>query len=456
MKRKLLLKRQHKMKTTPAANASVSETYIDRTSRSNELVTVPTSIILPDIRITAFDRLPYASTMAQTRMFCSARTEPVAPRPSIPPSALICTRVPPVDSHNNNTCECVIYFRTQIDLFNTPDLGRPPPALKRLTPAYEIRETPSMGQGMFATRPLQIGDLILVERPLMVLPVCMDDSAVEECPRMLRELLKEGRDTKSIAAPAGLIEPMLELMFNRMSKENQEAFMELANAHTHDPSSPRLSSIWRTNSYELTELGEEGDKYGAIFKEMSRINHSCRFNCTFSFDPASFSCQLRAAKPIARGEEILSCYCNSDDSTTKRQAHLKSYWFSCSCLSCTTPANDSTRPSIRTRIHSLIAFTTNNTIMNPRIAREAYGACVSIMEDMEEEGMEGTEYYWRIMEMRALACFSLSKYGSSSVQEGKRWREEAKKLKTVTIRLALAHDGCFKKNVWETLGSGWT
>ncbi|KAF8994392.1 hypothetical protein BDQ17DRAFT_1202347, partial [Cyathus striatus] len=125
-----------------------------------------------------------------------------------------------------------------------------------------------------------------------------------------------------------------------MSKENRDDYMALANAHLNDET-PTLAAIWRTNVFEFPGLGEEGnEQYGAILKEMSRINHSCRPNCTHNFDIASFSFELRATKTIGVGEEILYSYCNIGIPTENRQAALMPYGFACTCQSCCpTPTN---------------------------------------------------------------------------------------------------------------------
>lgn len=38
------------------------------------------------------------------------------------------------------------------------------------SPAYTIRQTPDMGLGLFATRNIKVGELILAERPMLVTP----------------------------------------------------------------------------------------------------------------------------------------------------------------------------------------------------------------------------------------------------------------------------------------------
>ncbi|KAF8987482.1 hypothetical protein BDQ17DRAFT_1414902 [Cyathus striatus] len=82
---------------------------------------------------------------------------------------------------------------------------------------------------------------------------------------------------------------------------------------------------------------------------------SCRPNCAYNFDPASFSFELRASKTINRREEVVYSYCDPGAPTEKRQSVLQSYGFSCDSISCvpTTPeylSSDAIRTTILPRI----------------------------------------------------------------------------------------------------------
>ena len=70
----------------------------------------------------------------------------------------------------------------------------------------------------------------------------------------------------------------LGITLKRITNENREAFMALANSYTEDASGPILGIV-RANGYQVPGLydgGHEDDNAGAyttVLKVMSRINH---------------------------------------------------------------------------------------------------------------------------------------------------------------------------------------
>ncbi|KAF8995749.1 hypothetical protein BDQ17DRAFT_1430141 [Cyathus striatus] len=446
MKRGFLLKQTRKEKTdVPRNQLKKADPVLPATSARK----VETSA-LPDDQIIAFDLKP-RNDFGPAFDVCAARIKQLpTPTPSsISPSALICTRMPPNVNDAFSTTECILYSRTKRHFVYSPKFPR------QLNPtihpvSYDIRNTKSTGYGMFATRPLKVGDLILIERPLMVLPINTDLSGVDECPELFRNVLKQVQGSK--ATPMGIMEPMLEVAFGRMTKENQEAFLALANAHTNDGTT-RLSAIWRTNTFAISdigELGDENDQYGMVLKEMSRINHSCRPNCTYSFDTASFSFELRVSRAIAQGEEIFFCYCEPNVPTVQRQAELKPYGFSCTCLSCCptspNPRGDIIRSTIAFRVNTLQEGFPVEKSTDSKLARKAYDDSLSILHDLEQEGLAGDAWYRSVMDIHVITCMSLDITERFYSRTGNmRWSKELSAAQEVAKKLSLAHDGSFRQ-----------
>ncbi|KAF8987489.1 hypothetical protein BDQ17DRAFT_1375024, partial [Cyathus striatus] len=313
-------------------------------------------------------------------------------------SALLCTRIPRTSIDAYGSSECVLYARTLKHLKSKPPVALQSTGLQdQSSTPYEIRTMKSSEMGMCATRSLDVGDLILTERPLFVIPINTDIRGVQ-CPEVYRQ---NAGDIKGMQTPMPLKEATMEVAFNRMSKENQKAYLALSNAHTHDGSF-RLFAIWRTNSFaffDLGKLGGEDDLYGVVLKEYSRVNHSCRQNCCLSIDVDSFSCQLRATRAIAPGEDIVCSYINEHLSTEERQALLKPYGFQCACFSCCpSPSNlcsNSIRSLLRDRI--LEMQKTYTSIEDAKVAREGYDTCLQLLHDLEREGLDGCHSYQNVM-----------------------------------------------------------
>jgi hypothetical protein len=117
---------------------------------------------------------------------------------------------------------------------------------------YEIRPTPSMGLGMFARRDIKRGELILAERPLLV---------VSSIPTFSQFLQPNISDRDAFLQPC----------FDWLTPDNYRA---LANSHTQDGSGP-LHGVLRTNGSRLPYGEVEAHKCTAVYKEISRINHMC-------------------------------------------------------------------------------------------------------------------------------------------------------------------------------------
>ncbi|KAF9002705.1 hypothetical protein BDQ17DRAFT_1425659 [Cyathus striatus] len=424
---------------------------------------------LSDVRIVSFE---YANkTMIDTspnERHCTANTVSLPTTPDLPSNALICTRIPQSQNDTFGASECILYSHTKQNIIKTPSCGRLPPSPDRSWAAYEIRSKGSVaGQGMFAKRALKVGDLILVERPLMMVSLPIDLSEVSKLPDELRDVIKQGDKT-----PNSIMDATVKVAFSRLTPRNQKAFLALSNAHSG--STFKYSAIWTSNSFELFAPGilgdgEKNDIYSMLFKDISRINH--RPNCVFSFDVASFSFQARASKPIAIGEEIFYAYTDPLQFSTaaKRQGNLKDYGFTCTCTACspsisTATSNSTTesesnsslsesdlrRTLIRdTFIHyeSTINFRNIDQFKNIVYVRGVNSVYRQLMDDMEKEGLSGINAYRTVLDVYTMTSLVLAKSGSD--EEKMKFRRAAQSMKATASRYALAHDGCFETSIWD-------
>lgn len=135
-----------------------------------------------------------------------------------------------------------------------------------------VVKTPTMGLGVFATRDLRVGELIICERPLLVIPVTFPVPTVIPARYTSGQLLS--------IAMYEWEKNFLETAFSKMTAGNQKAYKNLMNKHTQDGSGPLLG-IARTNGYGIglrdgvDEVRYEDNRnaYSAIGKLGSRINH---------------------------------------------------------------------------------------------------------------------------------------------------------------------------------------
>jgi hypothetical protein len=256
---------------------------------------------------------------------------------------------------------------------------------------YEIRPTPSMGLGMFAKRDLKRGELILAERPLLVVPTAPTAA----------QLFRRNVSNR---------DALLQLCFDRLTPENQAAYRALANSHTQDGSGP-LHGILRTNGFSLP-YGEQVDKCTAVYKVISRINHrcgvsftrfpcirlprcksSCRANASHKSAFSTFSCQLRAMFDIKKDEQIFISYCSISNPTPERQASFVHRGFQCTCASCTLPSFDDLYKKILERVvhlsKSFDEWVNNRSLPKDHLIKPA----LALFSLMEANCLHGENFY---------------------------------------------------------------
>ncbi|KAL2441506.1 hypothetical protein ABEF95_015214 [Exophiala dermatitidis] len=193
----------------------------------------------------------------------------------------------------------------------------------------ELVNTPDRGMGVFATRKIKAGTLVLVERPLIIL------------------------DKNEETTPAAI-----EREFAALSRADQKVYLRLWDAEKSGMS--RVVSIYYSNCYNCDEFvkpkqanttttpdqrdattgtvtaGSTAGGGSAIGAFASRLNHSCLPNVQFSYDETTNQMQFRAIRDIARGKEICSNYDKVVFETrSKRQRKQQIYYgFICTCEAC--------------------------------------------------------------------------------------------------------------------------
>ncbi|SJL08566.1 uncharacterized protein ARMOST_11932 [Armillaria ostoyae] len=229
--------------------------------------------------------------------------------------------------------------------------GFPRPVKETGDKAYRISTTLNRGMGMFASCRFKTGDLVADERPLMVYPI--------DPPTDLSFLASTRVDE--------YLQDVVGSIFEYMSDESQDTFMGLRNRHLHDGCGPLLG-VARTNGYVLDDDLTDGTRdtyfiptsnnenmqgkfgrYTSVYKDLSRVNHSCSPNTYRKFHMATFSMQLRAARDIERSEEIFTTFTTDIlQPAAERAEDLVSYGIECTCRACLDPTkSDPIRAAVR-------------------------------------------------------------------------------------------------------------
>ncbi|KAF9955403.1 hypothetical protein BGZ65_003411 [Modicella reniformis] len=161
---------------------------------------------------------------------------------------------------------------------------------------YIVKDIPTLGKGMFATQDIKRGTCIISESPLVY--VSKNDSF---------------ETVQAIQA---------------LSNKNKKGFFAL---HNSFPELPLGFGIVKTNGLPL---GQDPAR-GAVYRVISRINHSCTPNVTHAWNSKTKKEYIHAIEDIPAGAEIMTSYISLLMKRADRQASLKhSFRFKCHCSLC--------------------------------------------------------------------------------------------------------------------------
>ncbi|KAF9100542.1 hypothetical protein BGX27_000343 [Mortierella sp. AM989] len=168
---------------------------------------------------------------------------------------------------------------------------------------YIIKDTPSNGKGMFATRDIKHGTCILSENPLVLI----------------------GPDNQRNFEAVNSL-PMI----------NKMQFLALRNVYS-EKEMPVLAGIIKTNALPRGPNSDEA----AVYRDLSRVNHSCAPNVHHFWNRITEKESIHAVKDIAAGDEILTSYEEVLMPWAARQVSLqKKFRFECRCKLCTSASNE--------------------------------------------------------------------------------------------------------------------
>ncbi|KAF5375551.1 hypothetical protein D9615_009159 [Tricholomella constricta] len=244
-------------------------------------------------------------------------------------------------------------------------------------PSFEIRPAGvDRGLGMFATRHIPAGALILVEHPAILTPAKVP-------------LTRDARDA------------VYRDLFAALPEHRRNELRTMTNCRSLDECETMEEGIARTNGTAV-ELGHPDEieidarEYGAVFLTINRSNHSCGPNAAHKWDLASFSSSLYALRPIEPAEEITMIYTDvTQPRDTRRERLLAHYGFTCMCEFCTLPPSlsaesDAARAALREWRHTRPVFAGWATDLC-RADDFVLKSHMQALELIEKEGLQGME-----------------------------------------------------------------
>ena len=199
----------------------------------------------------------------------------------------------------------------------SPACSTRPSAARRHYPppfrAFEVRETQDgKGMGCFALGPYTRGDRVVDEAPLLE--------------RSLDAIDDEVRARRPVECMEAVVNSLL-------SPSQRAEYDDLSMSITHGAQKTSYG-IWLSNAYPTDEEPEE---CGAIFRVISRFNHSCQPNCHVSWNSRTRRMTVHCLTPIRPGEEITVSYGfigSGDARATRQRVLFRDFGFVCGCTLC--------------------------------------------------------------------------------------------------------------------------
>ncbi|KAI0128394.1 hypothetical protein BJ170DRAFT_579983 [Xylariales sp. AK1849] len=188
------------------------------------------------------------------------------------------------------------------------------------SPRWRVEEVQGKGMGMIASQHLEVGDHIMSTTA----SVMIDYSVFSD------------------VAEAQLLQMQVDGV-NYLPPKHRATLMNLSTHDHADSYEAQVSKVLLTNSFDIQDTGiiskteeEEEENFYTVFPEVSRLNHDCRPNADYYFDPETFAQHIHVIRPIVAGEEITISYIDPLQSRQSRLERLNHSWhFTCSCSLCT-------------------------------------------------------------------------------------------------------------------------
>ncbi|XP_023330711.1 SET domain-containing protein 5 [Eurytemora carolleeae] len=182
---------------------------------------------------------------------------------------------------------------------------------------WKVMNISGKGKGVLARKDIKQGELIVADTPLFIVPP---------------DAHSQNKNT---------LDNYLDCAVKNLNPLDRETFWNLADSKSIQGKTPR--GIYFTNCYSIGQ-GSSTRFPTAMLPILSRINHSCRPNSEFHWNPEQGYEELRASRCILEGEEITDCYLDLTAqgriTQQERRSLLKSgYGFDCNCEVCSLSFN---------------------------------------------------------------------------------------------------------------------
>ncbi|KAK3702041.1 hypothetical protein LTR37_015155 [Vermiconidia calcicola] len=254
---------------------------------------------------------------------------------------------------------------------------------------YAVKPSPDKGLGVFATKPIKSGTVIVRDHVIMKIrrPEC---------------------DVTS---------QQVQGAFDALSKEDQAAFMALHEGNL--PYKTKLLRIYKANAF--------GDEVHAwVYLKLARLNHSCAPNAEITETDNEADVKVVALKPIQKGEEVLISYNGALEEGSKRERAMvtkENHGFECNCSVCSLTGEEAMLSDGRRRLinaisHKLEGFEPTHLYTTGSVSGLTPGKAWKVVSrykralDVPLTPQQTTAYSFiltKLLEAEGMVCYELAK-----------------------------------------------
>jgi hypothetical protein len=190
---------------------------------------------------------------------------------------------------------------------------------------FNVLDLPGRGKGCIAARDIKAGEMIVQEKPLVLVPA---DNITQD---------------------------HIDEHFDKWTPRHAKALMDLSwsRIKTNDTINLDPATQSKEERYYLAEAIIQNNGVGmktkgkvslGVFPRMARLNHACagEQNTAYGWREDLGELRVYALKDIKKGSELLIAYTETRKPREERRAHLhKNYGFTCTCPICSLPDEES-------------------------------------------------------------------------------------------------------------------
>jgi len=233
-------------------------------------------------------------------------------------------------------------------------------------PPFKVTKLAGRGRGIIATRKINIGEVVLEELPLMFIDSPNSEVAAdvfktefakvdEQTKKIILTLFDPINDELKLELQSSISEIEKEIdiqrqadpsneTVNQLTKKLESLGADLVQDKEEKSESDEIEAALRIFSGNSLQVCEVGSLYspteGALYQNISLINHSCNPNSVWSWVKDNFRKKVvRAVKTIKKGEEVLANYVDTEEFNFgtrdyRRAALVDKFGFICKCSEC--------------------------------------------------------------------------------------------------------------------------